>query len=275
MEVRRWFITGAGSGLGAALVHTAIAAGDTVVAAARTPDAAVAALPGSERLTVVALDVTDEARAAEVVGEAGQIDVLVNGAGNGIFGAIEEVSDAEARAQFEVNVFGLLNVTRAALPAMRERRGGRIVNIGSAAGIAGEPGVGAYCAAKFAVAGITESLARELADFGVEAMVVEPSGFRTNFIRDPQAVLVARPLGHYEGTPAGETRAWAAGGHGTQVGDPALGAEVIYAAAVAGRMPEHLPLGGDAVAALESKLDSLRRDLEPWRERSLATAFDD
>jgi len=269
---RRWFVTGAGSGLGAAIARAALEAGDLVTASVRGP-AATAALPDSDRLRIVELDVTDEAGATAVVAEAGRIDVLVNAAGNGIFGAIEELGDAEVRGQFEVNVFGLLNVTRAALPAMRERCAGRIVNVGSAAGIAGEPGVGAYCAAKFAVAGITESLNRELAGFGIEAMVVEPSGFRTNFLSDADAVLADSPLDEYEGTPAGATRAWAAGGHGTQVGDPDRGAAVIYAAAVAEEMPEHLPLGADAVAALEGKLESLRRDLGPWRERSLATAF--
>ncbi len=201
-----WFITGAGRGFGLQIARAAVGGGDAVVAAARRPEDLPADLTQSERVLGVALDVTrgeDITRAVDTAVEHfGGIDVLVNNAGRGLLGAVEEISDAEVRSLFDLNVFGLINVTRAVLPVMRAAGHGKIVNIGSRSGFEGEPGVGMYSASKFAVAGISEALAAEMAPFGIQSMVVEPGVFRTDFLDASSLSKTAHRIPVYDGTPA-------------------------------------------------------------------------
>ncbi|MEV4255122.1 SDR family NAD(P)-dependent oxidoreductase, partial [Spirillospora sp. NPDC049652] len=225
-----WFITGASRGLGLEIAKAALAEGDRVVAAVRDPEA----MPGldGDHLTV-RLDVTDERQARDAVGAAldryGRIDVLVNNAGYGLFGAVEEISDAEARALFDTNVFGLLNVTRAVLPAFRAQRSGRVVNIGSIVGLAAGPATGVYGASKYAVEGITEALNAELGPLGGHATVVEPGSFRTGFLGSGSMRRAATSLPEY-GETAGKVTRVLATRDGVQPGDPAKAAAAILAA---------------------------------------------
>jgi NAD(P)-dependent dehydrogenase (short-subunit alcohol dehydrogenase family) len=163
-----------------------------------------------------------------VVQRFGGIDVLVNNAGRGLLGALEELTDAETRSLFDVNVFGLINVTRAVLPHMRAAGGGKLVHIGSRSGFEGEPGVSAYSASKFAVAGISEALSVEMAPFGIQSMLVEPGVFRTDFLDESSLSVPAHRLTDYDGTPAHDTLDWVGEANHAQLGDPVKGAGLIY-----------------------------------------------
>ncbi|WP_234021804.1 MULTISPECIES: SDR family NAD(P)-dependent oxidoreductase [unclassified Streptomyces] len=211
-----WFITGASRGFGAEIARVALAAGDDVVAAVRDVTRLPEDLAEAERLLPVALDVTDVHAIPTAVDAAvsrfGTIDVLVNNAGRGLLGAVEEVSDTEIRDLFELNVFGVINVTRAVLPVMRRQGRGKLVHMGSRAGFEGEPGTGIYNASKFAVAGLSEALAAELAPFGIQSMVVEPGVFRTDFLDSSSLSLPADRITAYDALPptppsTGPTRA--------------------------------------------------------------------
>ncbi|MFG2084881.1 MULTISPECIES: SDR family NAD(P)-dependent oxidoreductase [unclassified Spirillospora] len=274
-----WFITGAARGLGLEIARAAVAGGHTVVAAARNPDALPEDLQRSGRVLAVRLDVTRGEQIAGAVAAAverfGGIDVLVNNAGRGLLGALEEITDAEARSLFDLNVFGLINLTRAVLPGMRAAGGGRIVNIGSRSGFEGEPGVSVYAASKFAVAGLSEALAAELAPFAIQCMVVEPGVFRTDFLDASSLSTAARRVGAYDGTPAHVTLDWAGTANHTQLGDPVKGAALIYEVTCQEELPGHLYLGLDTLERLQVKLDRIEQDVAPWRDRSAATAHDD
>ncbi|MFJ1768201.1 SDR family NAD(P)-dependent oxidoreductase [Amycolatopsis sp. NPDC088138] len=274
-----WLITGASRGLGAEIARAALAGGDTVAVAVRNPDRLPEDLKNAERVFPVALDVTDtEAIAPAVASVAerfGGIDVLVNNAGRGLLGAVEEVSDAEARSLFDLNVFGLINVTRAVLPYLREAGGGKIVHIGSRSGFEGEPGVGLYSASKFAVAGISEALAAELAPFGIQSMVVEPGVFRTDFLDQSSLSVPAHRVAAYDGTPAHSTLDWVDDANHTQLGDPVKGAALIREVVGADKLPGHLLLGADALDRWQVKVERVADDVQAWREKSVATAHQD
>jgi NAD(P)-dependent dehydrogenase (short-subunit alcohol dehydrogenase family) len=273
---KTWLVTGASRGLGSQIVRAALAAGDRVVAGVRNVDSAE--LGSHEALRVVRLDVTDEsqvqAAVATSVEQLGGLDVVVNNAGRHMRGAVEEVSDAEARAVFDVNVFGILTVLRTALPILREQRSGHVINIGSGAGLVGLAGAGLYNATKFAVSGLTEALAIELADFNIHVTVVEPGGFRTDFL-DPSSMVSAEPMAAYDSTPAGIVhREKAAVGNHQQPGDPAKAAKLIVDVSHHDDPPVHLLVGMDAIAAWENvKIPLMNRSIDPWRERSKATGF--
>ncbi|MEJ2868198.1 SDR family oxidoreductase [Actinomycetospora sp. OC33-EN08] len=274
-----WLITGAGRGLGAEIARAAAAAGHHVAVGARRVASLPEDLRGHERTVAVTIDVTDEASVRDavqqVVGELGGIDVLVNNAGRGLLGALEEISDAEARSLFDVNVFGLISVTRAVLPTMRAQGRGTIVNIGSRAGFEGEPGAALYAASKFAVAGISEALAAEMEPFGVRAMVVEPGVFRTDFLDASSLATPASRVDAYDGTPAHATLDWADDANHTQLGDPVRGAALIVEVVDTDKLPTHLLLGRDAYERHEVVTARRADDLALWRERSLATAHED
>lgn len=275
-----WLITGAGRGFGLQIARAAVAGGDAVVAAARRPEDLPAELTQSERVLGVALDVTrgeDITRAVDTAVEHfGGIDVLVNNAGRGLLGAVEEISDAEARSLFDLNVFGLINVTRAVLPVMRAAGHGKIVNIGSRSGFEGEPGVGMYSASKFAVAGISEALAAEMAPFGIQSMVVEPGVFRTDFLDASSLSTTAHRIPVYDGTPAHDTLDWIGEANHTQLGDPAKAAALIYEiTSQQDKLPSHLPLGRDAIERQQVKIQEIQDVLSTWQEKSTATACDD
>jgi NAD(P)-dependent dehydrogenase (short-subunit alcohol dehydrogenase family) len=274
---KRWLITGASSGFGLELARAALARGDSVVGTLRQreqADSFATLAPG--RSHAVVLDVT---RAADIVPavqeamqKAGRIDVLVNNAGYGLFGAVEEVSDAEGRHVMETNFFGALAVTRALLPQLREQRSGHIFNISSAAGVIGFPGCGLYSASKFALEGMSEALAAELAPFGVRVTIVEPGGFRTKFaggsMRQAEQVLQA-----YADTPAAKARNSISRYDGRQPGDPAKAARAIITALEAPQAPLRLVLGADAVQMVRGKHEGTLKLLSEWEPVSVDTAL--
>lgn len=274
--MKTWFITGASRGFGALVAERALALGDNVVATARAPRAVEQRLGGQPRLLPLPLDVTDEAQAkgaaAAAVERFGAIDVLLNNAGFGLMGAVEEASAAEVEAVYRTNVFGLLNVTRAVLPDMRARRAGRIVNISSIGGYRGAAGFGVYSSTKFAVEGLSEALHAELAPLGIHVTVVEPGYFRTDFL-DASSLKVSPTIIEDYAATAGRVRDIAAGLNHAQPGDPAKLAEVIVAFADAPQPPVRLPLGSDTVAAIAAKHASDGAILEAWRDVSVSTDF--
>ncbi|MFF7203063.1 SDR family NAD(P)-dependent oxidoreductase [Streptomyces sp. NPDC008141] len=274
-----WFVTGASRGLGAEIARSALADGNNVVIAVRNPDRIPEDFKESDRVLAVALDVTSTASIPAAVEAAvdrfGGIDVLVNNAGRGLLGALEEVTDAEARSLFDLNLFGLINTTRAVLPVMRKQGFGKLVHIGSRSGFEGEPGVSLYSASKFAVAGISEALSAEMAPFGVQSMVVEPGVFRTDFLDSRSLSVAADRIAAYDGTPAHVTLDWIDKANHAQLGDPVKGGALIYEVTSSEKLPTHLYLGADTIERLEVKYQQVQSDLAPWREKSAATAHDD
>lgn len=273
---RVWLITGASRGIGALIAKAALAEGDAVVAAGRNIDAIVAALGEGPALLPVRLDVTREAEAAAAAQAAlerfGRIDVLVNNAGFGLLGAVEEASDAETRRLYETNVFGLLNVTRAVLPSMRARRAGHVINFSSIGGYRSAAGFGVYCSTKFAVEGLSEALHDELAPLGIHVTVVEPGYFRTDFLDASSLVVSPSVIGDYEPT-AGAVRARAASLNRQQPGDPKKLAAAMVELVRAQTPPLRLPLGTDTLQAIAQKNESVAREMESWRALSASTDF--
>ncbi|MEU9143315.1 oxidoreductase [Streptomyces sp. NPDC048349] len=276
-EGRVWLITGASSGFGRTLTEAALAAGDTVVAGARRPDALAAlAAAHPDRLLPLAMDVTDIARAEEVVAEVvdrwGRIDVLVNNAGRGLVGAVEETSDTELRELMELHFFGPAALTRAALPHMRARKSGAVVQMSSMGGRLAFPGVGAYCASKFALEGLTEALAAEVAAFGIKTLIVEPGAFRTGFAGgDTLRHTAALPV--YEDM-IGPVRQGLPASDGHQAGDPVKAVAAILAALDAEVTPLRLVLGNDAVDFITAHADAARAEARAWESVSRSTDFD-
>ncbi|QSQ19058.1 SDR family NAD(P)-dependent oxidoreductase [Pyxidicoccus parkwayensis] len=273
-----WFITGATRGIGAALARAVLAAGNSVIATGRKVEAVEQALGVSERLLAVALDVTrpgqPEAAAKAAVERFGRIDVLVNNAGYGLIGALEECSAEELARQFATNVFGLAAVTRAVLPTMRAQRSGHIFNVSSAAGIAGFPGASSYCATKFAVEGLSESLALEVAPLGIHVTLMEPGYFRTDFLTDNSAVYAEKVIEDYDAT-AGEMRRGSRKMNGNQSGDPHKLAQAFLTLAAAKTPPLHFVAGSDSVELLEHMLATRQQELRTWRDLALSLAHDD
>ncbi|GHE99790.1 short-chain dehydrogenase/reductase [Amycolatopsis deserti] len=262
-------ITGASSGFGRVLAEAAVAAGDRVVATAR--DAGSIAGLGFP----LPLDVTDrnsvDAAVAAAIAEFGRIDVLVNNAGHGLVGALEELSEEQFRSVLETNLFGAAAVTRAVLPHMRERRSGHIVQISSVGGVVGNPGHAAYATSKFALEGMSEALAGEVAPLGIRVTIVEPGPFRTDFAG--RSMVYSQPIEDYAGTPAGALRARFAAQDGKQPNDPARAAAAIIRAVRDGDAPLRLPLGPEAVARIRDKLTAQLADLERWEAISVDTRF--
>lgn len=272
-----WLVTGASSGFGRAITEAAVAAGDVVIGAARRPEALddlVAAHP--DQVEALRLDVTDtaaiDAAVRDVVARHGRIDVLVNNAGRTHVGAVEETTDQELRDLFDLHVFGPTALVRAVLPHLRERRSGAIVQMSSMGGQMSFAGFGAYSATKFALEGISEALADEVAEFGIKVLIVEPGAFRTS-IFDTGRAGASPDSGAY--AKVGETRGFVSGGDGSQPGDPAKAAALILAALEAERTPLRLPLGDDGVGAVLAHLDQVREDVTAWEKRTRATGFDD
>ncbi|WP_375738673.1 oxidoreductase [Pseudomonas boanensis] len=274
--MRTWFITGASRGFGALIAKLALQAGDAVIATARNPADVEARLGEHPDLLATRLDVTDEDQAhraaAEGIKRFGRIDVLVNNAGYGVLGAVEETSAGEVERLFATNVFGLLNVTRAVLPYMRRQRSGHVINISSLGGYQAYLGWGVYGATKFAVEGISEALSQELTPLGIHATVVEPGFFRTDFLDDQSLVKTALQLPDYEDT-VGAMRRFAHGANHAQPGNPDRLATAIMALVDAPNPPQRLPLGSDAVARIESKNRLVEEELATWRHLALSTDF--
>ena len=274
---KTWFITGASRGLGADIATAALKAGDNVVATGRQR-AAVSDKLGADndRLLSLALDVSDAAQAREAVAKAlerfGAIDVLVNNAGYGHLGYFEETTDADIQAQYATNVFGLFNVTRAALPAMRAARKGHVFNLSSVAGYRGIETGSLYCSSKFAVEGFSESLAGELAPFGIHVTIVEPGPFRTDFLTPESIRFVAVPVADYDERRTA-MRASFEQRNGSQPGDPVLLAQALVTLANAAKPPLRFTAGAMAVNGLDAKLAGMKAELDAWRELGRATDY--
>jgi NAD(P)-dependent dehydrogenase (short-subunit alcohol dehydrogenase family) len=275
-DSRVWFVTGASSGFGRAIVDAALARGGRVVATARRPES-LAELDDDERVALVALDVTDSAQREAAIAEAldrfGRIDVLVNNAGRTQVGAVEETTDEELRDLFELHFFAPAALTRAVLAPMRAQGGGAIVQMSSVGGQVTAPGFSAYCATKFALEGLTETLRDEVAGFGIHAMIVEPGAFRTGLFR-PDAAYKSAEMDEYA-EAVGPTREYVRGSHGLQPGDPAKAAEAIVSALDSDQPPLRLVLGADAIGNIERRLDGLGSELAAWRAVGEATAIED
>ena len=274
---KTWFITGASRGLGADIAGAALKAGDRVVATGRQRAAVSDKLgPDGDRLLSLALDVSDPTQARDAVAQAiarfGAIDVLVNNAGYGHLGYFEETTDADIQAQYATNVFGLFNVTRAALPAMRAARKGHVFNLSSVAGYRGIEAGSLYCSSKFAVEGFSEALAAELAPFGIHVTIVEPGPFRTDFLTPESLRFIANEVPDYAAR-RDATRASFEQRNGKQPGDPVLLAEALVTLANAARPPLRFTAGAMAVNGLDAKLAAMKAELDAWRELGIATDF--
>jgi NAD(P)-dependent dehydrogenase (short-subunit alcohol dehydrogenase family) len=271
--VKTWFITGAASGFGRAFAAHALARGYNVVATARNLSKLqdlVAQAP--DRVAALKLDVerAQDAKAAieAAVARFGRIDVVINNAGYGIVGAVEETPEAELRAIMETNFFGAMAVTMATLPILRAQRFGAIVNMSSLGGQLSNAGFGAYSASKFALEGASEALAQEMAPFGVKVLIVEPGAFRTDFAG---AALRHMPILDAYRDVVGPIRAFSHGMNNTQDGDPRKAAEALERALDAEATTLRLQLGADAVAMVRAHAQTLLADLAKWEPVALAT----
>jgi NAD(P)-dependent dehydrogenase (short-subunit alcohol dehydrogenase family) len=275
--MKTFFITGVSSGFGLALSEEALAAGHRVVGTVRN-EAARADFDRLEKGRSFAklLDVTDYAAVPRVVGEIekeiGGIDVLVNNAGYGMEGIIEESSMEDLRRQFDVNVFGAVAVLKAVLSFMRARRSGHIINITSMGGIVTFPGVGFYHGSKFALEGISETLGKEVKDFGIAVTAVAPGGFRTDWA-GRSMVRAPRVIADYDALFE-PVRAARQARDGKQPGDPRKAAQAILKLVASDNPPAHLLLGPDAVTLVDAKLLALQAEIDAWRSVSMATDFD-
>ena len=274
-DARVWFITGATSGFGRAIAEAALERGDSVVATARRTDG-LAELGEPERVHAVRLDVTDpadrEAAVAAALDRFGRIDVLVNNAGRTQVGAVEETTDEELRALFDLHFFGPAALTRLVLPAMREQSGGAIVQMSSVGGQVTAPGFGAYCATKFALEGLTETLRDEVQPFGIHTLIVEPGAFRTGLFR-ADAAYMSDEMPEYEET-VGPTREYVRADHGLQAGDPAKAAAAIISALDADEPPLRLVLGADAIGNIGQRLEAVGAELREWEQVGRNTAVE-
>jgi NAD(P)-dependent dehydrogenase (short-subunit alcohol dehydrogenase family) len=270
-----WFITGSSRGLGRALAEAVLSAGHRLVATARRPDDLrdlVATAP--DRVRAVALDVTDAAAARKAVAVAtsafGRLDVLVNNAGYANVGAFEDLAEDDFRGQVETDFFGVVNVTRAALPVMRAQRDGRIIQISSIGGRSGTPGLSAYQASKWAVGGFSEVVAAEVRPLGIRVTVVEPGGIRTDWAGSSMHIHEVRP--EYESSVGVAARI--RGNPDTMRGDPAKLARAILRVSEEVDPPLHLLLGSDAVFLAGAILERRRQEDERWKALSMSTDFD-
>ena len=273
-----WFITGAGRGLGIDIAKAALAAGHAVVATGRNPDKVARAVGQNENLLAVKLDVTNPADATAAIAAAvdrfGRIDVLVNNAGNFYAGFFEEITPEDFRAQIETTMFGPINVTRAALPVLRAQRSGLLVTISSTAGIAGGEFLSAYAASKFGVEGWAESLAPEVAPFGIRTMIVEPGFFRTELLTPESTSYAASTIGDYSERTEQTVTAWK-GMNGLQGGDPAKLAVALIQLAELDEPPLRFAAGADAVGVFEARAKELQVQADAHRELSSNLAHDE
>jgi len=271
-----WFITGCSTGFGRELARLVLDRGCRAVVTARNPSQVADLVQGhADNALALWLDVTDAGQVAAAAKAAqdrfGQIDVLVNNAGYGYLAAIEEGEDAEVRAMFEANFFGLVAMTRTVLPGMRARRSGHIVNISSIGGLASFPATGYYHATKYAVEGLSESLAEEAAPLGIKVLLVEPGPFRTNWA-GPSIKQSATRIEDYAAT-AGVRRTQTEERSGKQPGDPVRAAKAIIAAVQADDPPLRLVLGKPALDIARGKIAALKQDFDAWEATTLGADF--
>jgi len=273
---RVWFITGCSTGFGRLLAEEVLKSGGKVVATARNVEQVVdleRKFPASAK--ALPLDVTDFAQIDRTVAAGiehfGHIDVLVNNAGYGIAGAIEEVSEPESRTLFETNVFGLLRVTQAVLPHLRQRRSGHILNLSSVAGFVSTAGMGYYNATKFAVEGLSEALAAELAPLGIHVTLIEPGPFRTDFL-GRSGKLAALRIPDYDAT-AGKARIYYVDQVGKQKGDPLRAVEAMIKVVESPNPPLRLLLGLNALQRVRAKIDNWQKEIAAWESVTIGADF--
>ncbi|REC63058.1 short-chain dehydrogenase/reductase [Chryseobacterium pennae] len=279
METKKvWFVTGASKGLGFELVKKLLSEGFQVAATSRTVESLISTIgETSENFLPLSVNITDnddiKSAIAKTVEHFGRIDVVVNNAGYGQIGTLEELTDEEARKNYAVNVFGTLNVIRNAMPYLREQRSGNIFNISSVGGYSANfPGWGIYCSTKFAVAGFTEALAEEVKDFGIHATVVYPGYFRTDFLTKDSVKTPANPIQAYEAARLSE-QAHLNEINGNQPNDPRKAADVLIQISKEKNPPVHLLLGVGTMELLNNKIDILKKDAEKWENLTVSTAI--
>ncbi|WNG84721.1 SDR family NAD(P)-dependent oxidoreductase [Mycobacterium sp. ITM-2016-00316] len=270
-----WFVTGASRGLGLALVRQLLQRGDNVAATTRSSERLLCALSGVDtaRLLALEVDLADPGAVGAAVNgtveQFGHLDVVVNNAGYGLIAAVEETTDAEARAMFDVQVFGAWNVLRAAVPHLRTAGSGHIVSVSSILGLTAFPGWALYSAGKFALNGLSEALAQELAGFGVHVTIVEPGYFRTDFLTTDSLALPADAGDAYPAIR--EMTEQHLQMQGTQLGDPIKGAAAIIDIAITGQGPLHQLLGSDAVSLAQGQIDALTADVKAGYDLAVTT----
>jgi NAD(P)-dependent dehydrogenase (short-subunit alcohol dehydrogenase family) len=273
-----WLITGAGRGMGTDIAKAVLAAGNAVVATGRNPEKVAAAIGANDDLLALKLDVTSPADAEAAVKAAverfGRIDVLVNNAGNFYAGFFEELPPEHFRAQIETNLFGPLNVTRAVLPVMRAQRSGLVITMSSLAGIVGGAFNSAYAASKFALEGWVESIAPEIAPFGIRTMLVEPGFFRTELLEEASTTWPEPSIDDYADRTRETVAAWRAM-NGKQGGDPVKLASALVELSSQGEPPPRWVAGADAIEAVEQKAKTLLAQADAYRELSTTLARDD
>lgn len=274
--MRIWFVTGTSRGVGALVTRALLDAGDAVVATARNPQSIIDAVGKHPRLLALRLDVTKIPEANEAADMAvrhfGRIDVLFNNAGYGLLGAVEEATAEEIEGLYRTNVFGLLAVIRAVLPHMRARRSGHVLNMSSIGGYVGHQGWGVYCSTEFAVEGLTEALAIELAPLGIKATVVEPGFFRTDFL-DSQSLAVSSHLIEDYHATSGAMRDFATGANHNQPGDPARLARALIEVVDSPDPPRRMQFGSDTVRAILTKNAMVEAELARWRSLAESTDY--
>lgn len=277
-KTKVWFITGASRGFGFEIAKAVLKAGYKVMATVRSnPDQFLDQLNNHENLLVSVLDVTDKKLVATsvkaTIDQFGSIDILVNNAGYGLLAGIEEALDEEIRQNYETNVFGLLNVTREVLPQMRLQRSGHIINLSSVGGLSGFPGWGIYCSTKFAVEGITDSMALELAPLGINVTAVEPGFFRTNFLDSSSLSTTKNIIADYADT-AGEMRKQMTLANKKQPGSPEKLAQAFITLANCKKPPVHLMLGKDTLDIFRNKISTMEKEIEEWHDTITGTDHD-
>jgi NAD(P)-dependent dehydrogenase (short-subunit alcohol dehydrogenase family) len=272
-----WLITGSSTGFGRSLTEAVLKKGDSVIATARKPEQLDDLVTKyTDTAKAVRLDVTNPQEVHDAVDAAidafGRIDVLVNNAGYGTVGAIEEVSDEAIRRQFDTNVFGALEMMRTVLPIMRQQHSGHILNVSSVGGFASFGATGIYCATKFALEALSEALAKEVAALGIKVTIIEPGAFRTDF--NGRSLSAPEQLIEDYAPISGSFLKWLEDMDGKQPGDPDKAAAAMIQVVESDNPPLRLALGADAVAAIEEKLKSVKAELDAWKEVSVNTAFD-
>lgn len=278
MKQKTWLITGATRGIGAAIARAALDGGDKVVVTGRDISKLQSQFASyGDKVLALTLDVNDEAQAQAAVKAAcaqfGSLDVLVNNAGYGQLGLFEEISTAEIRQQFDTNVYGSMNMARAALPVMREQRRGHIFNLSSIGGVTGFESASVYCASKFAIEGFSESLALEVARFGIHITIVEPGFFRTDFLDQTSVRYGEKTIADYASSGINSRETFASYNH-QQAGDPVkLGAAVLAISNMA-EPPLRYAAGSDAIEIVAASLEKHQQELRQWRVLSVSTDGD-
>lgn len=277
MEVKTWFITGAGRGLGMDIAKAALSAGHRVIASGRNTDSVLKAVGESDNLFVVKLDVTDSADAElavkAVVERFGRIDILVNNAANFYGGYFEELTPEQVEKQLATVLIGPMNVTRAVLPIMRKQRSGHVISISSGAGLQGFEFNSAYCAAKFGLEGWMESLQPEVAPFGISTTIVNPGFFRTELLTKKSSTYAELNIEDYAERKAAQLEWWQAQ-NGKQVGDPAKLAQALIKIVNEKQPPHRFIAGVDAITVAEQKIANLQAEIGAYRELSLSLSYE-